>query len=69
MFTLFNRYTKKYLDHPSTGRWAVPTIEEAEEMKQACINMFKEINYDFMSEYIEIAELPKIENGNLNNGQ
>ena len=36
-------------------------MEEAEEMKQSCIAMLKEIHYDFMVDYIEIAEI------NLNN--
>lgn len=57
MWALYNNYTKQYLNHPSIGTWNTNDFKEAEEMKQSCIAMLKEIHYDFMIEHIEIVEL------------
>lgn len=56
-YSLFNRHNQEWLTHPAVGRWYTLSREEAEGMRNDCLEYLRAANLGEMCEMIEIRDI------------
>tara|TARA_Y100000034_G_scaffold117749_1_gene157577 strand:+ start:23786 stop:24013 length:228 start_codon:yes stop_codon:yes gene_type:complete len=55
-YTLYNKRNNEKLTHPKVGLWFANTIEEAQEMQDACHEYLRASHLEWMVENIIIVD-------------